>query len=128
MEICPAELDGIGQRLQELRGRGESVWVARFLAERTFAAITARDAQRTVPHKEVKMFRFRHFAASAVVGVPDADSHVYKAGYVEQDELDALHASGVVGDIATVFGGRISLDEQARAAVARGERQEEVHP
>jgi len=37
------------------------------------------------------------------IGVPDADSYVYKAGYVEQSELDTLRAQGVVGDIATVF-------------------------
>jgi len=37
------------------------------------------------------------------IGVPDADSYVYKAGYVEQDELDSLRQQGVVGDIATMF-------------------------
>lgn len=37
------------------------------------------------------------------IGVPDADSYVYKAGYVEDGELAALRADGVVGDIATVF-------------------------
>lgn len=37
------------------------------------------------------------------IGAPDADSYVYKAGYVEDVELAALRADGVVGDIATVF-------------------------
>jgi len=37
------------------------------------------------------------------IGVPDADSYVYRAGYVEDDELAALRADGVVGDIATMF-------------------------
>lgn len=37
------------------------------------------------------------------IGAPDADSYVYKAGYVEDGELAALRADDVVGDIATVF-------------------------
>lgn len=37
------------------------------------------------------------------IGVPDADSYIYRAGYVEQDDLSALQRSGAVGDIATVF-------------------------
>lgn len=37
------------------------------------------------------------------IGAPDADSYVYKAGYVEDGELASLRADGVVGDIATVF-------------------------
>lgn len=37
------------------------------------------------------------------IGVPDADSYIYRAGYVEQSELDSLRAQGVVGDIGTMF-------------------------
>lgn len=37
------------------------------------------------------------------IGVPDAYSYVYRAGYVEDTELAALREDGVVGDIATVF-------------------------
>ncbi|HZJ10862.1 MAG TPA: sugar-binding domain-containing protein [Trueperaceae bacterium] len=37
------------------------------------------------------------------IGVPDADSYIYRAGYVEQAELGSLREQGVVGDIATVF-------------------------
>lgn len=37
------------------------------------------------------------------IGVPTADSYIYRAGYVEQHDLDALLDDGVVGDIATVF-------------------------
>src|SRR5690625_1492444 len=37
------------------------------------------------------------------IGVPDANSYIYRAGYVEGSELQDLRAQGVVGDIATVF-------------------------
>jgi deoxyribonucleoside regulator len=37
------------------------------------------------------------------IGVPDADSYIYRAGYVEQGDLGALRRAGVVGDVATVF-------------------------
>ena len=37
------------------------------------------------------------------IGVPGADSYIYKAGYIEKRELDDLLAQGVVGDIGTVF-------------------------
>ena len=37
------------------------------------------------------------------IGTPDANSYIYQAGYVEDHELTALRAGGVVGDIATVF-------------------------
>lgn len=37
------------------------------------------------------------------IGVPNADSYIYRAGYIERSELDELLADGVVGDIATVF-------------------------
>lgn len=66
------------------------------------------------PETKAAMFRERAIArpralaanadiALFSIGVPDADSYVYRAGYVEQEELDALRAQGVVGDIATVF-------------------------
>lgn len=52
--------------------------------------------------------RLRELALSAdialySIGVPDADSYIYRAGYLERRELDALLADDVVGDIATVF-------------------------
>ena len=58
--------------------------------------------------EERAIARTRDLAAAAdialfSIGVPDADSYVYKAGYVEQDELDSLRRQGVVGDIATMF-------------------------
>ena len=37
------------------------------------------------------------------IGVPNADSYIYRAGYIERPELDELLSDGVVGDIATVF-------------------------
>jgi DNA-binding transcriptional regulator LsrR (DeoR family) len=37
------------------------------------------------------------------IGVPDADSYIYRAGYLEEEDLRALQARGAVGDIATVF-------------------------
>ena len=37
------------------------------------------------------------------IGVPDADSYIYRAGYVERDDLAALQRQDAVGDIATVF-------------------------
>jgi deoxyribonucleoside regulator len=37
------------------------------------------------------------------IGVPDADSYIYRAGYVERGDLAALQRQGAVGDIATVF-------------------------
>jgi len=37
------------------------------------------------------------------IGVPDADSYIYRAGYVEREDLAALLQQGAVGDIATVF-------------------------
>ncbi|HLV10863.1 MAG TPA: sugar-binding domain-containing protein [Trueperaceae bacterium] len=65
-------------------------------------------ATKEAMFRERAIARTRALAAAADVaifsiGVPDADSYVYKAGYVEQSELDALRADGVVGDIATVF-------------------------
>ncbi len=37
------------------------------------------------------------------IGTPDANSYIYRAGYVEDAELAQLRSEGVVGDIATVF-------------------------
>jgi DNA-binding transcriptional regulator LsrR (DeoR family) len=37
------------------------------------------------------------------IGVPDADSYIYRAGYLERGDLAALQRQGAVGDIATVF-------------------------
>jgi DNA-binding transcriptional regulator LsrR (DeoR family) len=39
------------------------------------------------------------------VGSVDADypSHVYAGGYLDEDDLDILASSDVVGDVATVF-------------------------
>jgi DNA-binding transcriptional regulator LsrR (DeoR family) len=37
------------------------------------------------------------------IGVPDANSYIYQAGYLEKSELDRLLTDKVVGDIATVF-------------------------
>lgn len=38
-----------------------------------------------------------------IIGVSTADSYIYRAGYVEQHDLDTLLDDGMVGDIATVF-------------------------
>lgn len=58
--------------------------------------------------RERAINRVRQLAANADVtvfsiGVPDADSYIYRAGYLEEADLDALRAAGAVGDIATVF-------------------------
>jgi DNA-binding transcriptional regulator LsrR (DeoR family) len=37
------------------------------------------------------------------IGTPDANSYIYRAGYVEDSELTELRSAGVAGDIATVF-------------------------
>lgn len=37
------------------------------------------------------------------IGTPDANSYIYQAGYIEDQELNALRSTDVVGDIATVF-------------------------
>ncbi len=65
-------------------------------------------ATKEAMFRERSIARTRALAAEAdiaifSIGVPDADSYVYRAGYVEQAELDALRGQGVVGDIATVF-------------------------
>lgn len=65
-------------------------------------------ATKDAMFRERAIQRTKTLAAAADVaifsiGVPDADSYVYKAGYVEDGELAALRADGVVGDIATVF-------------------------
>jgi deoxyribonucleoside regulator len=58
--------------------------------------------------RERAIRRVRELAAHADVtvfsiGVPDADSYIYRAGYLEEGDLRALRAGGAVGDIATVF-------------------------
>lgn len=65
-------------------------------------------ATKLAMYRERSIARVRDLAREAdialfSIGVPDADSYVYQAGYVERTELDALRADGVVGDIATVF-------------------------
>ena len=57
--------------------------------------------ERTI--RRTKALADRADIAIFSIGVPDADSYVYRAGYVEDGELTALRADGVVGDIATVF-------------------------
>lgn len=37
------------------------------------------------------------------IGVPSADSYIYRAGYIEQNDVMLLLDDGVVGDIATMF-------------------------
>lgn len=53
------------------------------------------------------------------IGTPDANSYIYQAGYVEDFELTALRAGGVVGDIATVFfradGSYVDIDMNRRS-------------
>jgi deoxyribonucleoside regulator len=65
-------------------------------------------ATKAAMFRERSIDRVRRLADEADVvlfsiGVPDADSYIYRAGYIEHVELDALLADGVVGDIATMF-------------------------
>lgn len=65
-------------------------------------------ATKEAVFRERSIRRVRELAFAADVelfsiGVPDADSYIYRAGYVERDDLDALRADGVVGDVATMF-------------------------
>ena len=58
--------------------------------------------------RERTVRRVRDLAAAAdisvfSIGVPDADSYIYRAGYVAREELEQLQREGAVGDIATVF-------------------------
>jgi len=65
-------------------------------------------ATREAMFAERMIRRAREMAARADIaiygiGVPSADSYIYKAGYVERRELDDLMVKGVVGDIGTMF-------------------------
>ena len=65
-------------------------------------------ATKDAMYRERVVKRARDLAARAdivlySIGTPDANSYIYRAGYVEDQELTALRESGVVGDIATVF-------------------------
>ncbi len=65
-------------------------------------------AAKEAMSRERSVRRVRELAAAAdialySVGVPDADSYVYRAGYVEEHELRELKEAGAVADIATVF-------------------------
>ena len=82
---------------------------------------TTKDAM----FQERSIRRVRELAARADValysiGVPGADSHIYRAGYVEQDDLTELQAQGAVGDIATVFfrsdGSYLNLEMNRRSS------------
>lgn len=53
--------------------------------------------------RRVKDLAQRADIALFSIGVPDANSYIYRAGYVEDIELQTLRQDGVVGDIATVF-------------------------
>lgn len=65
-------------------------------------------ATKEAMYRERVVRRVRDLAARAdivlySIGTPDANSYIYRAGYVEDSELSSLRADGVVGDIATVF-------------------------
>lgn len=67
-----------------------------------------RAATKEAIFAERTVARLRELAARAdialySIGVPSADSYLYRAGYLRRGELDELLADGVVGDIATVF-------------------------
>ncbi len=110
-------------RVVQMNGSGNSGLGITYAAD-IVAAFAANYAARAYllpipayfddPDTKAAMFRERAIArpralaanadvALFSIGVPDADSYVYRAGYVERQELDSLQAQGVVGDIATVF-------------------------
>lgn len=65
-------------------------------------------ATKDAMYRERVVKRVRDLASRAdivlySIGTPDANSYIYRAGYVEDAELAALREEGVVGDIATVF-------------------------
>lgn len=65
-------------------------------------------ATKDAMYRERVVKRVRDLASRAdivlySIGTPDANSYIYRAGYVEDAELTALREEGVVGDIATVF-------------------------
>lgn len=53
--------------------------------------------------RRVKDVAARADIALFSIGVPNANSYIYRAGYVRDTELQRLRKNGVVGDIATVF-------------------------
>ncbi|HEX7000803.1 MAG TPA: sugar-binding domain-containing protein [Trueperaceae bacterium] len=120
-KLIPKPLEGA--RVVQMNGSGNSGLGITYAAD-IVAAFAENYAARAyllpipayfdAPATKAAMFQERAIARPLAVaaaadialfsiGVPDADSYVYKAGYVEQSELDALRAQGVVGDIATVF-------------------------
>lgn len=65
-------------------------------------------ATKDAMYRERVVKRVRDMASRAdivlfSIGTPDANSYIYRAGYIEDAELSALRDGGVVGDIATVF-------------------------
>ncbi|HLR45534.1 MAG TPA: sugar-binding transcriptional regulator [Deinococcales bacterium] len=65
-------------------------------------------ATKEAMYRERVVRRVRNLASRAdivlfSIGVPDANSYIYRAGYIESSELQDLRGEGVVGDIATVF-------------------------
>src|SRR5690606_1924730 len=62
--------------------------------EAMFAERTIRRARDLAARADVAIYG---------IGVPNADSYIYRAGYIEKHDLDDLMAKGVVGDIGTVF-------------------------
>jgi deoxyribonucleoside regulator len=67
-----------------------------------------RPATKEAMFQERSIRRARELAARAdlalfSIGVPDADSYIYRAGYFERGDLAELRRQDAVGDIATVF-------------------------
>ncbi|HEX7022541.1 MAG TPA: sugar-binding transcriptional regulator [Trueperaceae bacterium] len=65
-------------------------------------------ATKEAMFRERSVARIRKLALTAdialfSIGVPNADSYIYRAGYLEKAELDRLQGEGVVGDIGTMF-------------------------
>jgi len=66
------------------------------------------------------------FSVGAVSGA--VPSHVYSAGYLDEDDIRTLHAEGVVGDVCTVFlRADGSYRDIALNARATGPTPEELH-
>ncbi|MBX3141192.1 MAG: helix-turn-helix domain-containing protein [Trueperaceae bacterium] len=119
--LIPKPLPGV--TIVQLNGSGNSGLGTEFAAEiiSTFAQnYTAAAHLLPIPayfddpntkeamFRERSIRRIRTIAETAQIllfsiGVPDADSYVYRAGYVENREFIALRNQGVVGDIGTVF-------------------------
>ncbi len=119
--LIPKPLEDV--RVVQMNGSGNSGLGITYAAD-IVAAFAANYSARAYllpipayfddPETKAAMFRERAIArprslaadadiALFSIGVPDADSYVYRAGYVERSELDDLQRQGVVGDIATVF-------------------------